>query len=76
MAERILVLEGPKGTAIQGLGLSEEDFRGDLLKDHPRDVRGDNDLLGLISMGDVNACHASNQASHIEFLNEYIYGRA
>src|SRR5919106_365340 len=47
MAERILVLEGPKGTAIQALGLSEEDFRGDLLKDHPRDVRGDNDLLGL-----------------------------
>src|SRR5688500_5408115 len=37
---------------------------------------GDNELLGLVSMGDVNACHASNQASHIEFLNEYIYGRA
>ena len=29
MAERILVLEGPKGTAVQGLELSEEDFRGD-----------------------------------------------
>ena len=28
MAERILVLEGPKGTAIQTLELSEEDFRG------------------------------------------------
>ena len=30
LAERILVLEGPKGTAIQSLGLSEADFRGDL----------------------------------------------
>src|ERR687896_542268 len=47
MAERILVLEGPKGTAIQTLELSEEDFRGDLLRDHPRDVRGNNDILGL-----------------------------
>ena len=36
----------------------------------------DNELLGIISMGDVNACHASSQASQIEFLNEYIYGRA
>ena len=40
MAERILVLEGPKGTAIQTLELSEEDFRGDLLKDHPKDSGG------------------------------------
>jgi len=57
MAERILVLEGPKGTAIQGLELSEEDFRGDLLKDHPKDVRGDNDLLGLTSPDIVEAIH-------------------
>jgi 5-methyltetrahydrofolate--homocysteine methyltransferase len=57
MAERILVLEGPKGTAIQGLELSEEDFRGDLLKDHPKDVRGDNDLLGLTRPDIVEAIH-------------------
>jgi 5-methyltetrahydrofolate--homocysteine methyltransferase len=57
MAERILVLEGPKGTAIQGLELSEEDFRGDLLKDHPRDVRGDNDLLGLTRPDIVEGIH-------------------
>src|ERR671910_474495 len=57
MAERILVLEGPKGTAIQSLGLSEEDFRGDLLKDHPRDIRGDNDVLGLTRPDIVEAIH-------------------
>ena len=34
------------------------------------------ELVGLVSMGDVNACHASSQAAHIEFLNEFIYGRA
>jgi len=33
------------------------------------------DLLGLISIGDVNAHHASNQEMHITYLNEYIYGR-
>src|SRR5438105_10700515 len=36
----------------------------------------DGDLLGLISIGDVNAYHASNQEMTITYLNEYIYGRA
>src|ERR671922_655110 len=57
MRERILVLEGPKGTAIQALGLSEEDFRGELLRDHPKDVRGDNDLLALTRPDVVESIH-------------------
>jgi 5-methyltetrahydrofolate--homocysteine methyltransferase len=57
MTERILVLEGPKGTAIQALGLTEADFRGDLLRDHPRDVRGNNDLLGLTRPDLVEGIH-------------------
>ena len=36
----------------------------------------DGDLLGVISIGDVNAYQVSMQDSHIEFLNEYVYGRA
>jgi CBS-domain-containing membrane protein len=36
----------------------------------------DRDLLGMISIGDLNAFHASNQEAHIHFLSEYIYGRA
>jgi CBS domain-containing protein len=36
----------------------------------------DGKLLGMVSMGDVNALHASSQEAHITFLNEYIYGRA
>jgi CBS domain-containing protein len=36
----------------------------------------DGELHGLISIGDLNAFHASNQQAHIHFLSEYIYGRA
>lgn len=36
----------------------------------------DQELVGMISMGDVNAVYASAQESQIHFLNEYIYGRA
>ena len=35
----------------------------------------DGTLLGLISIGDLNAYDASNQEATIHFLNEYIYGR-
>lgn len=35
----------------------------------------DGDLMGVISIGDVNAFHASNQASEIMFLHDYVFGR-
>jgi len=33
-------------------------------------------LLGLISIGDINAHHASTQEAHILFLHDYCFGRA
>lgn len=32
-------------------------------------------LLGLISIGDLNAYHLNTQEKTIHFLNEYLYGR-
>jgi len=32
-------------------------------------------LLGMVSIGDVNAHHAHHQQATIHYLNEYIYGR-
>jgi len=46
-ADRILVLDGAMGTMIQTYGLGEADFRGELLADHPRDLKGNNDILSL-----------------------------
>jgi CBS domain-containing protein len=37
---------------------------------------GDGTLIGMISIGDLNAYHASTQEAKITFLNEYMYGRA
>ena len=40
-------------------------------------VCGDNGkLLGMVSIGDLNAFNTSTQEATIHFLNEYIYGRA
>lgn len=35
----------------------------------------DGQVHGMVSIGDINAYHASNQEAQIHFLNEYIYGR-
>ena len=48
VSERILVFEGPKGTAIQAAGLEEADFRGERFADHPRDLKGNTDAVSLI----------------------------
>lgn len=45
--ERILILDGATGTMIQRYHLSEEDFRGELFKNHTIDLKGNNDLLSL-----------------------------
>ncbi len=45
--ERILIKDGAMGTMIQGRELTEEDWRGDRFKDHPDDLKGNNDLLVL-----------------------------
>ena len=45
LRERILVLDGAMGTLLQRHQLSEEDFRGERFADHPKDLRGNNDLL-------------------------------
>jgi CBS domain-containing protein len=35
----------------------------------------DGRLVGMVSIGDLNAWHASTQAATIGYLNDYIYGR-
>ncbi|HEY1330917.1 MAG TPA: methionine synthase [Actinomycetota bacterium] len=47
LAERILILDGATGTAIQARGLVESDFRGERFADHPSDLGGNPDLLTL-----------------------------
>jgi 5-methyltetrahydrofolate--homocysteine methyltransferase len=47
LAKRIVLLDGPRGTMIQKRKLKEEEFRGERLKDHPSDLKGNNDILNL-----------------------------
>ena len=44
---RIAILDGAMGTMIQQHKLEEEDFRGELFKNHDKELKGNNDLLCL-----------------------------
>jgi 5-methyltetrahydrofolate--homocysteine methyltransferase len=55
---RVLVIDGAMGTMIQRFNLSEEDFRGKILQNHPHDLKGNNDLLSITKPEIIRAIHA------------------
>jgi 5-methyltetrahydrofolate--homocysteine methyltransferase len=58
VADRILVLDGAMGTMIQRLKLTDEQFRGARFANHPKDLKGNSDLLVLTRPDDIAAIHA------------------
>ena len=73
LSERILVLDGAMGTALQAMGLGERDFRGDRFAVHPRDLLGDNDVLNLTRPDAVERVHRGHLAAgaHIVSTNTF-----
>ncbi|RZA04987.1 MAG: methionine synthase, partial [Proteobacteria bacterium] len=47
LKDRIVILDGAMGTMIQKYKLEEADFRGERFKNHPSDLKGNNDLLSI-----------------------------
>jgi 5-methyltetrahydrofolate--homocysteine methyltransferase len=58
LQKRILVIDGAMGTMIQRYQLTEEDFRGERFKNHPSDLKGNNDLLNITRPDVIKAIHA------------------
>jgi 5-methyltetrahydrofolate--homocysteine methyltransferase len=57
LEERILVIDGAMGTMIQLHNLTEEDFRGARFKNHPHDLKGNNDLLSITQPEIIKGIH-------------------
>jgi 5-methyltetrahydrofolate--homocysteine methyltransferase len=57
LEKRILIIDGAMGTMIQRYILTEEDFRGERFKNHPCDVKGNNDLLNITRPDIIKAIH-------------------
>jgi 5-methyltetrahydrofolate--homocysteine methyltransferase len=57
LRQRILILGGAMGTLIQAERLDEAGFRGKAFREHPRDLKGCNDLLSLTRPEIVESIH-------------------
>jgi 5-methyltetrahydrofolate--homocysteine methyltransferase len=69
LKERVLVLDGAMGTMIQRHKLPEEAWRGERLRAHHKDVRGNSDVLNLSQpeiIGDIHRQYLAAGADIIE----------
>ncbi len=57
LKKKIVVLDGAMGTSIQNFKLTEEDFRGELLKDFHKEQKGNNDVLSLTKPEIIKKIH-------------------
>jgi len=68
LKQRILVLDGAMGTMIQRHKLTEEQYRGERFRAHPRDLRGNNDLLNITRPQVIRAIHDEYLAAGADIL--------
>ena len=68
LSSRILILDGAMGTMIQTYSLGEAEYRGELLKDFPHDVKGNNDLLTLTQPQIIREIHEQYLAAGADII--------
>ena len=74
LAQRIVILDGAMGTMIQRYKLTEADFRGERFKDHPKDLKGNNDLLQLTRPDVIREIHEQYLAAGADILETNTFG--
>ncbi len=74
LGERILILDGAMGTMIQRYKLGEADFRGSRLADHPKDLKGDNELLSLTRPDVILEIHEQYLAAGADVIETNTFG--
>jgi len=74
LQQRIAILDGAMGTMIQRYRLSEADFRGERFKDHPKDLKGNNDLLVLTRPDVISEIHEQYLAAGADIIETNTFG--
>ena len=74
MQQRILVLDGAMGTMIQRYKLGEADYRGTRFADHPRDLKGNNELLQFTRPDVISEIHEQYLAAGADILETNTFG--
>lgn len=58
LKQKMLFIDGAMGTVIQQFKLTEAEFRGERFKAHPKDLKGNNDLLVITQPHIIESIHA------------------
>ncbi|HEY7373907.1 MAG TPA: homocysteine S-methyltransferase family protein, partial [Polyangia bacterium] len=68
LAKRIVLLDGAMGTMIQRHKPTEADYRGKRFADHPKELKGDNDLLVLTRPEIIADIHGQYMAAGSDII--------
>ncbi len=74
LQQRIVILDGAMGTLIQREKLSEADFRGARFADHPKDLKGNNELLQLTRPELIRRIHADYLRAGADIVETNTFG--
>ncbi len=74
LQQRIAIIDGAMGTMIQRYKLTEADFRGARFADHPKDLKGNNDLLVLTRPDVIREIHGQYLAAGADLIETNTFG--
>jgi 5-methyltetrahydrofolate--homocysteine methyltransferase len=74
LKRRIVVIDGAMGTMIQRYKLTEADFRGARFKDHPKDLKGNNELLQFNRPDVLREIHDQYLAAGADLIETNTFG--
>jgi 5-methyltetrahydrofolate--homocysteine methyltransferase len=74
LAQRIVIIDGAMGTMIQRFKLGEADFRGERFKDHPKDLKGNNELLQFSRPDVLRRIHDQYLAAGADLIETNTFG--
>ncbi|WP_119155028.1 homocysteine S-methyltransferase family protein [Caldimonas tepidiphila] len=74
LKQRIAVLDGAMGTMIQRYKLGEADYRGERFRDHPKDLKGNNELLVFTRPDVISEIHEQYLAAGADIIETNTFG--
>jgi 5-methyltetrahydrofolate--homocysteine methyltransferase len=74
LQDRIAIIDGAMGTMIQRHKLTEADFRSERFAAHPKDLKGNNDLLVLTRPDVIGQIHSQYLAAGADLIETNTFG--
>jgi len=74
LKQRIVIIDGAMGTMIQRYKLQEADYRGERFKDHPKDIKGNNEMLQLVKPEVLREIHTQYLAAGADIIETNTFG--